>query len=181
MKLGLFALPAALLLTFAALIAGCGGGADALTLDEYFQQFEAIDADVDAQIEAAFADYPEDVSDEEFFADDANLPFFKDLIAAFPRITRDSLDRVKNLEPPSEVEDAHNDLVAALENLLITFEEAAEVLGAAETMAEAFELNAEVEPSIDAATARFDTACLALVVIASTNGIAVDLSCEDGE
>src|SRR3990172_8602791 len=98
MKLGLFA---ALLLAFAALMAGCGGGgAEDLTLDEYFQQFEAIDADVDGQIEAAFAEYPEGVSEEEFFTDDANLPFFKDLIAAFPRVLKDGLHPIDSPHPP---------------------------------------------------------------------------------
>ncbi len=81
MKLGLFALPAILLLTFAALVIGCGGSTDTLTLEEYFEQFEAIDADVDAQFEVAYADFPEG---DDFFADDANLPFFQDLTAGLP-------------------------------------------------------------------------------------------------
>lgn len=120
-KLGLFALPAAFLLAFAALTAGCGDGADTLTLEEYFEQFEAIDADVDAQFEAAYEEWPANVSEEELFADDANLPFFRDLIAAFPRIITDSIDRVEDLEPPSEVADAHDDLLAAGRDLLVAF------------------------------------------------------------
>ena len=42
MKLALLALPAALLLTIVALLAGCGGGgSDALTLEEYFALSDA--------------------------------------------------------------------------------------------------------------------------------------------
>ncbi len=40
-------------------------------------------------------------------------------------------------------------------------------------------LMADVEGGIDAATARFDTACLAVVAIAEANSIANNISCED--
>ena len=176
MKLRHFALPATFLLTFAALVIGCGGSTDTLTLEEYFEQFEAIGADGAAQFELAYADFPEG---DDFFADDANLPFFQDLTAAFLRITTDSLDRVKDLDPPSEVEDAHNDMLDALEDLAVAVEEGAEVLNQAETMAEVDAVNAEVEPTIDAAQTRFDAACLAVVEIAVANGIHTNISCED--
>ncbi len=171
----LIAILAAMVATFGALVAACGDG-DALTLDEYFEQLEAMDADVDAQFEAAFAEFPED---EDIFADDANLPFFKDLIAAFPRITGESLDRVEDLELPSEVADAHNDLLAALQALLVAYEEGADALNEAETMAEASVLIEEAETTIEPAITRFETACLALVDIAEANGISVNISCED--
>ncbi len=181
MKLSLLALPAAFLLAFTALTVGCGDGADALTLDEYFEQFEAIDADVDAQFEAAYDEWPAGVSEEEFFADDANLPFFRDLIAAFPRIITDSIDRVEDLEPPSEVTDAHDDLLAAGRDLLAAMEEATNVLGGAETMEEMANVMEETEGGIDAAMARFDIACLAVVAIADANSIANNNSCEDDD
>ena len=176
MKLGLLAIPAAFLLFIAAVLVGCGSSTDTLTLEEYFERFEAMDADVDAQFEEAYADFPEG---DDFFADEANLPFFRDLTAAFLRITGDSLDRVTDLDPTSEVEDAHDDMVGALENLLVTFEEGFELIDEAETMAEVSALNDEIEPSIDAAMTRFEAACLDVVAIAVANGIHTNISCED--
>ena len=176
MKLGLFALPGAFLVAIAFLIVGCGGGTDTLTLEEYFAEYQAIDADVDAEIDALFADYPEDGDD---LTNDANLPFFKDLVAAFPRIMGDFLGRLNGLEPPADVEDAHNDLVGAGEDLLLAFEEGADVLSEAETVAEFSTLEAELEPAIEAATTRFNDACLAVVEIAEANNIAVTITCED--
>ena len=52
----------------AALAVSCSDSSGTLTLDEYFAEFEAIDADVDAQFGEAFAFFPED---EDF--DDPNL------------------------------------------------------------------------------------------------------------
>ena len=176
MKLRHFAIPATFLLAIAAVLVGCGSSTDTLTIEEYFEQFEAIDADVDAQFELAYADFPEG---DDFFADEANLPFFRDLTADFVRITGDSLDRVKDLDPPSEVEDAHDDMVDALENLLVTFEEGFELLDEADTMAEVSALTDEIEPSIEAATTRFENACLVVVDIAEANGITVNVTCAD--
>ena len=92
MKLGLLALPLAFLL---AISVGCSDSSDTLTLEEYFVEFEAIDADVDAQFEEAFAIFPEDEDFEAFFADEANLPAAKEIAAALPRILGDAIDRLK--------------------------------------------------------------------------------------
>ncbi len=176
MKLACRTLLAAVLLVFAALVIGCSSS-DTLTLEQYFVEFEAIDAEVDAQFELAYADFPEA---DDFFADEANLPFLKDLAAAFLRITSDSLERVKDLDPPTEVADAHADTVDALEDLLITFERGFELVDEAETMAEV-PLNIEVQPAIDAAMRRFVNACLVVVDIAVANGIHTSISCQDEE
>jgi hypothetical protein len=175
-RLGPLTRTAAFLLGMAVFTGGCSGDSDPLTLEEYFAEFEAVDADVDSQFEALFADFPED---EDAFADEANLEVFKDLLVGFPRITSDFVDSVKDLDPPSEVEDAHNDLIETGEALLVALEEAAEVISAAETIAEFETLNHEVEPTIDAAQAALDGACLAVVDIATANDIHVSVTCED--
>ena len=176
MKLGLIARTAAVFVAAAVFTGACTSDSDPLTLDEYFAELEAIDADVDSQFEALFADFPED---EDLFADEGNLEVFKDLLVGFPRITSDLIDSAKDLDPPSEVEDAHNHLVDTGEALLVAFEEGADVIGAAETMAEFETLNLEVEPTIDAAQAAFEGACLAVLDIATANGIHVSVTCED--
>ena len=124
---------AVFLLGMAVFTGACSGDSDPLTLEEYFAEFEAIGADVNSQFEALLADFPED---EDAFADEANLELFKDLLDGFPPITGDWVDRAEDLDPPAEVEDAHNDPIDAGEALLVAHEERAEVMGDAETMAD---------------------------------------------
>ena len=92
MKHGLFVLPAAFLLVVTVLLPGCGDSPDALTLEEYFAEFEAIDANAVVQFRAASADFP--VTGDPF-ADEANLPSFQDLVAAiysaFPEQRQNSI------------------------------------------------------------------------------------------
>ena len=57
---------AVFLLGMAVFSGACSSDSDPLTLEEYFAEFEAIDADVNSQFEALFADFPED---EDAFAD----------------------------------------------------------------------------------------------------------------
>ena len=170
MKLGLFALAAAFLLASTTLGAGCGSGTRVLTLGEYFAEFEAIDADIDDQIDALYVDFPEDV---DALTDDANLPYFKELAAAFTPIMAENVDRLSGLEPPVEAADEHNDLVAAGKELLATFEEGAEVIDEAETMTAFEALNSEITASLIEPIAQFNTACLELVDIAEANNIPV--------
>ena len=150
----------------------CSSDSDPLTLEEYFAEFEAIDADVNSQFEALFADFPEDA-----VSDEANLELFKDLLDGFPRITGDWVDRANDLDPPAEVEAAHNDLVDAGEALLVAHEERAEVMGDAETMAELETISREVDPITTVAETARVAACLAVVDIAVANDIQVNVSC----
>ena len=178
MKLGLLAISATVLLVFAF---GCSDSSDALSLDEYFAEFEAIDADVDAQFEAAFEEAFVGFEDEEdFFADEANLPALKEITATFPRILGDAIDRMKVLNPPSEVETEHDNLIDAGDNLVVAFEEGVDVIEEAETLEEV-DAFLELSPTIDAAEAVFDAACLDLVAVGEANGVTVNVTCEDEE
>jgi len=165
-----------------AVLAGCGGDSDALTLDAYFAEFEMIDADVDAQVEALFADFPEGESEEQVFADDANLPFFKELTAGFPLIITDAVEQLNALDPPSVVEDEHDELVEAGDSLIAAFEEASAALGETATMAEFAEVEQELDSSlVQPATQRFDLACLDVVAAGEENGITSTVDCVDEE
>ena len=179
MKLGLLLACVVAAITLAV---GCSDSSDTLTLEEYFAEFEAIDADIDAQVEEAYAVFPEDEADDDigaFLSDEANLPVFKEFVSSFPRIIGDSVDRMKALEPPSEVEEAHDDLIEAGESAVAAFEEASGVIQAAQTMAEFEPLMNEAEPAIDIAETAFDAACLDLVAAGEANGITVNVTCED--
>ena len=161
----------------AVLTVGCGGGSNSSPLEEYYAEFEAIGGAIDGEIEAAYAEIPDDGFDE-FMADDANLDLLKDLGGVLRRIIRDDLGGVTNLEPPGEVEDAHNDFVDALAGLLVAFVAVDRVVSDAETAAEFNEFNEEVGGLISLAYTRLFGVCLNLVHIAETNQIANEISCE---
>ena len=163
----------------AALSVSCSDSSDTLTLDEYFAEFEAIDADVDARFEEAFAFFPEDEDFEAFFEDDANVPAVKEFTAALPGIIGDAIDRVEALDPPSEVEDAHNDFINAGDDLVAAINEGNELIQNALTMADFGALFGD-DTTVDAAEAAFDAACLDLVAVGEANEISVSsITCED--
>ena len=175
-RLGPLTRTATFLLGMAVFTGACSGDSDPLTLEEYFAEFEAIDADVDSQFEALFADLPDD---EDAFADEANLELFKDLLDGFPLIIGDLIDSAKDLDPPAEVEDAHNDLIDAGEALLVDYEERAEVMGDAATLEELETISREVDPSTTVAETALDAAGVTIVDIAIANDIHVSVTCDD--
>jgi hypothetical protein len=168
---------AAMLIATGVLIGACSSDSDPLTLNEYFAEFETIDAGADSEVEALYVDFPED---EEAFADEANLEVFKDLVVGFPRILNDLVDGVKDLDPPSEVEDAHDALIDAGEAVIVALDEGVDVIADAETMADVETIMGQLEPTIDGAQDVFDAACLTVVDIAIANDIHVSVTCEDG-
>lgn len=176
MRLGLLARTAASLLAAGVFIGACSSNSDQLTLDEYFTEFEAIDAEIDSELDALFSESP---WDEEAFADEANLEVFKDLAVGFPRIIGNAVDRLKDIDPPSEVEDAHDALIDAGGTLVAAFDEGVDVIDDAETMAELETVMSQVEPKIDGAQAAFDAACLVVTDIARANEIHASISCTD--
>ncbi len=179
MKRRLFAplFVAAALLALGTIAAACGGD-DELSLEEYFQRLEAIDADVDAKFEALFENFP-DEGEEELFSNEENLPFLKELFAGFPVILTDALDALEELNPPSEAEDAHDEFLATGRELLEVFEDGADRVEAVESISEVEQIEEELEPAQQEAQERFDDACLDLVGVGEANGIHVDVTCED--
>lgn len=175
MKLGVIT---AVTTIFAAalLVTGCGGGSgDSLKLEEYFAEFEAISADADEQINALYADIP----DEDIIGTDEELALGQEFLVTFVGVTRDALDRSTTLSPPDPVRDAHNESIDVLEQLTVLLEEVADAVGGAETLAEAEALQAEFQPTIDATFLRLDEACFDLELLAAEHDIVVDLACGD--
>jgi len=112
-------------------------------------------------------------------ADEANLSSFKDLVVRFPLIIGNGIDRFKDLDPPAEVEDAHDALIDAGGTLVAAFDEGVDVMDDAETMAEFETIMSQVEITIDGAQAAFDAACLVVKDIARANDIHASISCTD--
>lgn len=170
---------AAMLAAVGALLAACGdSGGDSLTLEEYFTRFEAIDQTADQEIGMLYADFPT-VSDEELFSDEENLPLIKNLLQGFPEVLEDAVDEVDQLDPPSEVEEAHNDLIAAGRDLVMAHKSAASEIADVETIGEAEGLVMTVDGELTAGQERFDAACRALVAVGTDNGLTVNVSCDD--
>ncbi len=164
----------------AALALGCRDSADTLTLEEYFAELEAIDNDLSAQFEEVFARLPEDMPVEEFLADEANLLLVKDYFATLPPIIGDTVDRLKALDAPSEVEKEHDALVDAGENFVVALENDNEFVNEAETMAEFDALTDQLNTIFGLSADRFEEACLDLLAVGEAHGIIVDsATCED--
>jgi hypothetical protein len=168
---------AAALLALGSIAAACGGD-DKLTLEEYFEQFQVIDADVDAKFETLYEDFP-DEGEEELFSNEENLPLFKEIFAGFPVILTDALDALEELNPPSETEDAHDEFLATGREWLEVLEDGADRVEAVESILEIEQIEEELEPAQGEAQERFDAACLDLVGVGQANGIVVDVSCEE--
>ncbi len=179
MKAFVISILTAALLALGTIAAACGGG-DELTLEEYFQQAQVISDDSDEEFEALYAEFPEEEDDEEFFSNEENLTVIKEFAARFPVIFRDTLNDVEALDPPAEAEEAHDEFLAAGNELLTLFVGLTGPIEEAESVSEAEVLfGDEDDPEIEAADQRFTDACLALEGIAEDNGIVVDFECAD--
>ncbi len=170
MKLRLLAVPAVVLLATA--VSACGAGSDTLSLEEYFAQYSAIDADAATEFVEAPSDFE---GSDSASADETNLAFFRYLFSEYERINRDRLAGLTGLSPPPEVADTHGEVISALENLIAVVDESNEAVQDAETMAEFETLN--LEPGLEVAAVAFEVACGALGDIAEANDIAVVLTC----
>jgi hypothetical protein len=155
------------LVAFGAVAGACTSSGGALTLEEYFQELD----DLDNQTTENF-----DAIDTEL-GDDPSLEQVQDAFPRYLDIFNDFIGDLEDLNPPDEVQDAHDEAVEAgqafREELSTFVDQAAD----AETLEELF-ASAENE-AFDTADQRFTDACLALEGIAGDNSITVDLDCEE--
>jgi hypothetical protein len=160
-------LVAALVVAVGTIAGACGGDGDGeeLTLEEYFQKVQAV---VDEHMEQNKA-IVEDLRDVSELAGD--IETFEEAeekateaLAAMQSADIHAIDEMDDINPPAEIEDAHNEFVDAKKAVYTKlYEEQG-----------AFELSGESE-----LLERLSAACLRLEEIAADNGISVDLGCED--
>ncbi len=164
---------AASLLAFGVIVAACRGNGDGeLTLEEYFQKSDAIFEDASERIEAL-----DDPGEQEFASEEQQIEAIRDFLVADRAITEDVLDELENIDPPTEVQEAHNDFQGAGVVLVALFEDVAAQLANVESASEVDRVFALNAPEINAAYARADAACFALQGVANANGVDVDLEC----
>ena len=179
MKAFVISILAATLLVLGSIAAACDGD-DELTLEEFFQQGQAIDDDFEERFDRLYEDFP-DEGEEGFSSNEQDLTAYKATLAEFPVVFAEFFDELETLNPPSEAEDAFDELltsgmevVEALEGVLVRVEEA-------ESMAEVERILDEDDAESQAVQERYQAACQSLLGIADANGIVAEFDCGEGE
>ena len=158
------------LIGLALLIASCGGdkdnGADELSVSEYFNRVQEIgDETRDRAASLLAASFSEDVAGvADFFSESLD-------------IWRNILNDYRDLNPPSEVQSAHNDIVSALDDFIDHSEDLVEQLGDLSTDAEFDFRPYGIRLRADDVDARYVSACEDLLIFAIVNNISFDLLC----
>ena len=182
MRQALSLLLGVLLLVLGTISAACDGDdeltVDELTVEEYFQRFDAIDAEVDAKLEALLEVFPFPEGDEGSFSEE-DLPLVKDVTAEQPVIVGDALDELERLNPPAAVEDAHDEFVALGRDLEEVLADIATRVEAVESVSDLERVFEEAEATVELAERQFDAACLALSYFASAGGVITKATCVD--
>ncbi len=170
---------AALLLALGTIAAACGDG-DELTLEQYFQRIDALGNDLDDELNRLSAEFDETVEEAE--TEEEVIDAFRDFLDPQPGLFEDFVEELESIAPPSDVEDAHNEMVAIQAEGLELLEDLNERAQRVESASGVEEVGAELEgPAFTAIVDQTEQACFALEAIADANGIDVDLECEDEE
>jgi hypothetical protein len=154
------------------LLAACGGGGgEEMTLDEYFQQFDAIEESMKTSVgalEESGATVGEDVQAT------------RDYVDGYYGIVQKGLTDVKALKPPAEAKDAQDAFVAALGNMISLWQDLSTRLAEVQTTEELGTLLTGLagEAEWTDTSQQFTDACRALQTIATDKGIEVTLDCE---
>lgn len=137
-----------------------------LSLDEYFRQFDRISDEAQTRVQRLESEaVGQDI--------DASQDFYDGLVSIFGQTFND----LKNLQPPSDAWDVHNEFVAASAEMQASLEDLSERLADVESLSDLQTLLAEPMPAFETAGERMDNACFRLQEIADENGIDVDLEC----
>lgn len=151
--------------------ASCGGGGgDALTLEEFFAEVEALDNEFETrsgEIDVQF----EELSEEEVLAQAPQL--LQDQVDLFSEF----VDALDDLEAPDEAAGLQEEAVSAGRAVVDSFEGVLNEAGDAETVDELFAVFGD-DADLTAAFERFDQACLDAEALAAENDVTVDLNCE---
>jgi len=146
------------------------GGDDELTLEEFFQELQALDDELEAQ----FAELEEPF---EALGEDSSVDEAADILQQQADLIQDFVDRLDDLNPPDEAADLLDEAVSAGRAAADAFQNAIDDARDAESLDELFGVFETGD--IDAAFERFDEGCLDAEQLAADNDITVDLNCGD--
>ena len=94
-----------LLLVLSTIAAACGGDEEELTLEEFFQQGDAIDDDYGERFDRLPDEYPD--------PDPEDLQVFEAFYGEYAVLFAELIDELETLNPPSEAEGAFDELLTA--------------------------------------------------------------------
>ncbi len=146
----------------------CGGESE-ISLEDYFQQVEAILIESDQEEAALETRFP-----GAFEEGPATADFFDAVVD----LRREANARLADIDPPAEAKDAHDQLVSDTDLLLAAAEDFAERVRPAKTASELEQVFETETPAFEAAQNRMEHSCSSLQAIADRNGIEVDLGGE---
>lgn len=152
------------------LILACGGDEE-LTEQEYFMQLEGISDAANAKFQPVV-----DRLNVEYESETEAIRVRREFFEADLRILGEMEEDLEGLLPPESVRSAHREYTAALAHLQDVIARLTRRLGEALSLVEIEELFADAE--LQAATDRFDEACLELETLASRSNIDANLDCE---
>jgi hypothetical protein len=161
------------ILALAAVSAACSSD-DELTLEEFFEQGQAISDDFEVQLDEVYEELPDDgqVTDE-------NLQAERAAYGEFATVYDEFFDELATLNPPPEAEDAFDELLTAGREIAEYLEELAGRVEEVESFDELGQLLDEGEAESDALQEAYSAACQSLQDIADANDIVTDLECAD--
>jgi len=169
------ALPA-ILLAVMAVAAGCNSSGG-LSLEEYLKRVDDLDNKSNERTDA-LSDQLNLISDQSA-SDQERIDAAQSAIPEFVSILDDFLSGLEALDPPSAVQQEHEESLAAGEAAAELFDGVATQVDNAESLPELDQaLSVLDSPDYTAADKRFTDACLALQATADENKIDVDLDCD---
>jgi hypothetical protein len=152
------------------------GGSDALTLEEYFEELEQIDADFEERSEDIDTEFEDVTSDPSADLDDDQRDEIVDLLERTQDAIQTFADDIDGLNPPEEVEDLHEEAVSLFNDIADTFDGLIADAEDADTIEDVFAGFEDLEADF----ADADDLCLEFEEVAADNDIDVDLNCDDG-
>ena len=158
-------MPAGVLLLVLSSIAATCGGDEKLTLEEFFQQGDAIDDDYGERFDRLPDRYPD--------ADPENLQVFEAFYSEYAVLFKELIDELETLNPPSEAEDAFEELLTAGSEYGEFLQELSDRFGRVESLTEVEQLFREGAES----GGRYRQACHSLQEVAHANGVVVRFDC----
>ena len=150
-------------------LAACGGGDEELDLEQYFRRLEDVRNQADTRMDALEKE-SEGVTED--------IEAVRDYYEGVEAILRQDFNDMKDIRAPAEAQDAHDELVAGLEERLALWEDFTEQAADFSLLHALKAMKRELDKSLEAVQKRIDDACLQLEGVGDENGVEVDLKCE---
>ena len=167
-------LPAGLMLLLLGTIAAACSSDDEITLEEFYEQRQAIADEYRPQFDEALESFPDDGEET-----DENLQAEKAYYSEVAALWDDVFDELETLNPPSEVEDEFDEFLAAGRDNGEFSDEFADSVDGVESYTELAELYDEIEAETEALNESYRASCQSLQEVADANSIVADIGCAD--